>query len=633
MKSAVDSASHLLRVSHHDRQAFTVLSEPYCCCSAGIGNGFLLSPIDPTMASNYEGFPAVAFFESEFEIVFTRIAKRWYSEEWNSNSVIAMRILQRTALESETPQLDLSLSKHMTSGRTKTRKNNTPAHYEPVVHSSVDSLSLDPTTHALMPSRSSISSLLSLSHLRLWENPMTASAISAAAAMSHMSHLMDINHTTNSSAFGSVITHGLKPNRIHGLLMSSKKRKSKHFSQNCEQPLDVSVTKGRKKRVDDCHSPKHEDKNKISYQTKEAINSINTNAFPCSSCHKTFATEVDLKAHLMRHLTQHPFNCEDETSIDGEHSDEAIDDDNEDENQTKSESVDMGAPPLNIGARSIQIKSEKLLITMLEGIHPVTEQSYVLYKCCLCGFAFPSLEPVVLHLQASHLNANKEFTCDKCGANFKWRSELTLHEQLHKAMDHNDKSGGHLSIPSFIHPSLVLMGADFGHNLSPNHSFENNNNNNNNLFINNNNNCLSEGMSVCDDKHNQNHYRSHKKSILQNKSIKSKPESQHSSDMKVKVIKDMQNVVQLSHKFPQGIGDIEETSPGQFKCRFCDKTFDRIFSVHRHERVHTGFKPCICKTCGRGFSEKRNLRHHIIRFHSDGSGRELLKRNRKDKNN
>lgn len=79
------------------------------------------------------------------------------------------------------------------------------------------------------------------------------------------------------------------------------------------------------------------------------------------------------------------------------------------------------------------------------------------------------------------------------------------------------------------------------------------------------------------------------------------------------------------------LGDIEETAPGQFKCRFCDKTFDRVFSVHRHERVHTGFKPCICKTCGRGFSEKRNLRHHIIRFHSDGSGRELLKRKRKPK--
>jgi zinc finger protein, putative len=86
-----------------------------------------------------------------------------------------------------------------------------------------------------------------------------------------------------------------------------------------------------------------------------------------------------------------------------------------------------------------------------------------------------------------------------------------------------------------------------------------------------------------------------------------------------------------AHSIPQPVGDIEETTPGQFKCRFCEKTFDRIFSVHRHERVHTGYKPCICKACGRGFSEKRNLRHHIIRFHSDGSGRELLKRARKDK--
>ncbi|CAG2167459.1 unnamed protein product, partial [Oppiella nova] len=364
---------------------------------------------------------------------------------------------RRTAFESETNELDLSLTRHI-SGRTKSRKNNTPTHYEPTIQSSLESLlnsgaSLDPTSQALMPARSSISSLLSMSHLRLWENPMAASAISAAAAMSH---LMDINHSTTSSSFGKSIEepnispnmclicgrvtrdrnelenhmlshsmdkpleclkYGLKPNRIQGLLMSSKKRKSKHFSQNSDQPLDVSMAEVRKKRVDDCQSPKHEDnKNKICYQqSNEAINSINTNAFPCSSCHKTFATEVDLKAHLMRHLTQHPFkserverlsaektseqNCEDETSIDGmdgEHSDDAIGDN--DENHNNRETMEFGAPPLNISSRSIQIKCEKLLITMLEGVHPVTEQSYVLYKCCLCGFAFPSLEPVVLHL-------------------------------------------------------------------------------------------------------------------------------------------------------------------------------------------------------------------------------------------
>ena len=155
-------------------------------------------------------------------------------------------------------------------------------------------------------------------------------------------------------------------------------------------------------------------------------------------------------------------------------------------------------------------------------------------------------------------------------------------------------------------------------------------NNNNNNTNNNNNNIISDGLSNCDEKPIQSHYRSHKKSYLQTKSMKIKAEPQHHSfDIKAEGVP---NALQMSQKYPTAIGDIVETSPGQFKCRFCDKTFDRIFSVHRHERVHTGFKPCICKTCGRGFSEKRNLRHHIIRFHSDGSGRELLKRNRKDKN-
>lgn len=66
-----------------------------------------------------------------------------------------------------------------------------------------------------------------------------------------------------------------------------------------------------------------------------------------------------------------------------------------------------------------------------------------------------------------------------------------------------------------------------------------------------------------------------------------------------------------------------------FSCRYCGKKFDRAFSCNRHERVHTGYKPCFCRICGRGFSEPRNLRHHVIRFHSDGSLRHLIKRDRR----
>ena len=68
-----------------------------------------------------------------------------------------------------------------------------------------------------------------------------------------------------------------------------------------------------------------------------------------------------------------------------------------------------------------------------------------------------------------------------------------------------------------------------------------------------------------------------------------------------------------------------------YKCKFCDKKFDRAFSCNRHERVHTGYKPCHCKYCGKGFSEPRNLRHHIIRFHSDGKLKHLIRRDRRRK--
>ena len=114
----------------------------------------------------------------------------------------------RAGEEAETAtELDLSVSKHISgcgSVRTKSRKNNNELKHNetrvaPTLSSGLSpSGSLDPT-HALMPTPSSISSLLSMSHLRLWQNPVTASAISAAAAMTH---LMDINNSGFNTNFG-----------------------------------------------------------------------------------------------------------------------------------------------------------------------------------------------------------------------------------------------------------------------------------------------------------------------------------------------------------------------------------------------------------------------------------------------
>jgi hypothetical protein len=106
--------------------------------------------------------------------------------------------------KTETGELDLSISKLMSgcgTARAKNRfKNNEPNQSDASFSSGLGSLlnssvSLDPTP-TLMPTRSSISSLLSLS--RLFENPITASAAAA------MAHFMDINNSAFSSAFGYV---------------------------------------------------------------------------------------------------------------------------------------------------------------------------------------------------------------------------------------------------------------------------------------------------------------------------------------------------------------------------------------------------------------------------------------------
>lgn len=420
------------------------------------------------------------------------------------------------------------------------------------------------------------------------------------------------------------------------------------------------------------------------------------------------------------------------------------------------------SPPVgstNFASRGVQIKSEKVLISILEGVHSQSDQTYILYKCCLCGFAFPSLEPMMNHVQTMHSNqTSNNLACDKCGACFRWKSELQLHEQLHQAMDQHQQpqqgisssnvfpitpsttsSSSVVSNPlskspllshlphlgplgpltshlnGFALPNLVLFNP-FGLNADGATSLLNNNSNNNSpLLSTQSNGIISGSSSTSRDSLNKrkdsasssassSHVNGHtdtfpeqvlnlsksgpsftsasaslressgdvdrsrcdSPSTITNKSkflLESVVRSQlESSKMEEGLnllkfagrggLSSLANASLAMHphhassphlsatsspslmppgKVPSPLGEIEETSPGQFKCRYCDKTFDRIFSVHRHERVHTGYKPCICKVCGRGFSEKRNLRHHIIRFHSDGSGRELLKRARKDK--
>lgn len=277
-----------------------------------------------------------------------------------------------------------------------------------------------------------------------------------------------------------------------------------------------------------------------------------------------------------------------------------------------SSTFDFGFPNSTMPNLGIQMKSEKVLIVMVEGVNPLNDQTYTLYKCNICGFAFPNLPPVAEHILTAHSN-NQKFNCEKCGANFKWRNDLLLHDQIHKAMDAQQASSK-LMMPQLMQNNLMLQ------YLNASDQGKLDSNNNDNLLLNSN-------------KLNGNHHANGKLDGLiglnlskgTRKDSESSQESLNLVTVKTKngKLKDLRseeldelskNIAVVKENLTNDLGEIEETAPGQFKCRYCDKTFDRVFSVHRHERVHTGFKPCVCKVCGKGFSEKRNLRHHLIRF-------------------
>jgi len=478
----------------------------------------------------------------------------------------------------------------------------------------------------------------------------------------------------------------------------------------------------------------------------------NGKSFPCPECHKTFATEVDLKIHLLRHVMQHPYSCstcgkgfkyehtlafhekqhgndntqnnklnlknsnKKSSSTSGQQhqskNDHLIDDkslivrkhsnnnnnnninnnnnnnninnnkfplntvkpssiqltlDDDDDLSTSlftnvsklnnsttsskqnsqnsslfsssnSSSFDFGLPNPAMSNLGIQMKSEKALINMVEGVNPSNDQTYTLYKCNLCGFAVGNLGPVTEHILTAH-STSKAFNCDKCGANFKWKNDLLLHDQLHRAME-QQATNTKLMLPSLMQNNLNNLLVNQYLNAS-NDQTKLDSNNNDNLLSNSNKlngTSTKNHLNGTDSLLGLNLTKAHRKDSESsqeslNNNVSKSSKNGRSKDLKNDEFDELsKNIAVVKENITNNeLGEIEEIAPGVFKCRYCDKTFDRVFSVHRHERVHTGFKPCICKVCGKGFSELRNLRHHLLRFHSDGSGRELLRRVRKDK--
>ena len=272
----------------------------------------------------------------------------------------------------------------------------------------------------------------------------------------------------------------------------------------------------------------------------------------------------------------------------------------------------------------ISIKNETVLVTKLNGVNIKTGGRVSLYKCYMCNKMYNKMSKLQCHM-SMHFERNLSvYTCELCGATFKFRLQLVRHiSRVHHSKPYAPPLSHRWHSQSSVPPAggLTVTSPDDYKTRSPLVTSRE---------------SPTEGGSATqhdrkldDASHVTGDRSSHlARSCDQASSINQDPEQEGSQSQSGDQEPPEQEV--RYHGYPLGsIGSSLASShpalhkylyrrySGTYVCQYCNKSFFRLFSLQRHEQVHTGIKSCFCKECGKGFSEPRNLRQHIIRYHGE----------------
>ena len=272
----------------------------------------------------------------------------------------------------------------------------------------------------------------------------------------------------------------------------------------------------------------------------------------------------------------------------------------------------------------ISIKNETILVTKLNGVNIKTGGKVSLYKCYMCNKMYNKMSKLQCHMSMHFERSLFMYSCDLCGATFKFRLQLVRHaSRVHHIKPYSPPIRHRWHSQSSVPPaggSVVTSPEDYK-TRSPLVTSRESPTEGNTATLQE---REPENVSLDSGEYSSHLARSsdHASSAIQD------PEQEGSQSRS-----DDQQISEGEahyHDYPKGsIGSSLASShpslhkylyrrySGTYVCQYCNKTFFRLFSLQRHEQVHTGVKPCFCKECGKGFSEPRNLRQHIIRYHGE----------------